>query len=180
MWSTPEYVIWLVTHNIKVLRHDGLSQEAALRKIDGLLRLSADPSHEPSWRLMPYLKRWLGLWWPDYAELGEDLLKGAIRIAKVRTNKWLKSDPGGWPPADWCRGSMTRTQFEERNRGRPVLPPRSMSDIAFTEIALRLRDDDEIRHFSSPADTWRMMMGRSGIAIVRGGRAIASLITMMN
>ena len=55
-----------------------------------------------------------------------------------------------------------------------------MSDIAFTEIVLRLRDDDEIRHFSSPGDTWRMMMGRSGIAIVRDGRAIASLITMMN
>jgi hypothetical protein len=79
---------------------------------------------------MPYLKRWLGLWWPDYAELGEDLLKGAIRIAQARTAKWLKSDPGGWPPADWCHGSMTRIQFEERNRGRPLLPPRSTSDIA--------------------------------------------------
>jgi hypothetical protein len=103
MWSTPEYVIWLVTHNLSVLRHDGLSEEAALRKINELLWLSADPSHEPSWRLQPYPKRWLGLWWPDYAELGDDLLKGAIRIAQV-----LKSDPGGWPPADWCRGSMTR------------------------------------------------------------------------
>jgi hypothetical protein len=77
--STPEYVIWLVTHNLKVLRHDGLPEEVALRKIDGLLRLSADPSHEPSWRLQPYLKRWLGLWWPDYAEFGDNLLKGAIR-----------------------------------------------------------------------------------------------------
>jgi hypothetical protein len=102
MWSTPEYVIWVVTHNLKVLRHDGLPEEAALRKIDGLLRLSADPDHEPSWRLQPYLKRWLGLWWPDYAELGDDLLKGAIRIAQARTAKWLKSDPSGWPPADWC------------------------------------------------------------------------------
>jgi hypothetical protein len=55
-----------------------------------------------------------------------------------------------------------------------------MSDIAFTEIVLRLRDDDEVRHFSSPGDTWRMMMGRSGIATVRGGRAIASLAAVAN
>jgi hypothetical protein len=116
MWSTPEHVIWQVTHNLKVLRHDGLPEEAALRKIDGLLWLSADPSHEPSWRPMPYLKRWLGLWWPDYVELGDDLREGAIRIAKVRTAKWLKSDPGGSPPADWCRGSITRTQLEEHYR----------------------------------------------------------------
>jgi hypothetical protein len=57
---------------------------------------------------------------------------------------------------------------------------RSFGSIEFTLFLLRLQDGDEIKAFSSPLETWRIMIGRAGIAIFRNGRAVTRLITMMN
>jgi hypothetical protein len=39
---------------------------------------------------------------------------------------------------------------------------------------------DALHPFSTGRASWRMMMGSSGIALVRGGRAIDYVITMRN
>jgi hypothetical protein len=181
-WFTPEAVILVVCHGLKVLKSDGLSEEAALRKIDGLLQLSLDASREPDWRLLPYLKRWLGRGRPEYAGLGEALLNRVIGIAQASAKEALANDGGGWPPADWCKRTLSRADFERAYLSRRKKPQdfRSFGSIEFTRFLLRLRDGDEIKAFSSPPETWRLMMGRAGIAIVRNGRAVMSLMTMMN
>jgi hypothetical protein len=61
-WSTPEAVILVVCYGLKVLKNDGLSEEAALRKIDRLLRLSVDTSPEPDWRLLGLHGRDRAVW----------------------------------------------------------------------------------------------------------------------
>jgi hypothetical protein len=183
-WYAPEYAIWLVSRTLTVLQRDGMSEEAALRKIDGLLKLAAEPA-ETDWRLRPYLKRWLELSSPEYLDLGDELLEGAIGIAVERTVTRLGNNSGGWPPAEWFAETITRAEFEEEylreGEGRfPFLSPRSRFDIEFTHFLLRLQDDDRIVQFSSPSNSWTMKMGSSGIAIVRNGRAIVSITTIMN
>jgi hypothetical protein len=105
-WSTAEAVILVVCYGLKVLRNDGLSEEAALRKIDGLLKLSVDTSLKPNWRLQPYLKGWLVCSRPEYAALGEALLNAAIDVAQASAKKTLANVGGGWPPADWCKRTL--------------------------------------------------------------------------
>jgi hypothetical protein len=39
---------------------------------------------------------------------------------------------------------------------------------------------DEIWEFASPPKTWDMLMGRAGIALVRKGKVIHTLVTRMN
>jgi hypothetical protein len=137
---------------------------------------------EPDWRLRPYLKGWLERGRPEDAGLGEALLNKVIGIALASANEALANDRGCWPPADWCRRTLSRADFEREYLSRRKKPQdfRSLGSIEFTLFLLRLQDGDEIRAFSSPPETWRLMMGRAGIAIVRNGRAVTSLMTMMN
>ncbi len=39
---------------------------------------------------------------------------------------------------------------------------------------------DELWEFSSPPETWHMLLGRAGIALVRKGKAIDWIVTAMN
>jgi hypothetical protein len=39
---------------------------------------------------------------------------------------------------------------------------------------------DELWKFRSPAHTWANMAGRAGFAIVRGGKILRSLVTLLN
>jgi hypothetical protein len=39
---------------------------------------------------------------------------------------------------------------------------------------------DELWEFSSPPETWRMLLGRAGIALVRKGKIIGALVTKRN
>ena len=41
-------------------------------------------------------------------------------------------------------------------------------------------EGDELWSFNSPADSWRHLAGRSGIALVRNGEVIQALLTMMS
>jgi hypothetical protein len=44
----------------------------------------------------------------------------------------------------------------------------------------QMKEGDELWEFSSPPPTWERLAGRRGFCILRGGRIVASLITMMN
>jgi hypothetical protein len=39
---------------------------------------------------------------------------------------------------------------------------------------------DELWTFRSPPDSWQLLAGRAGIALVRDGKPIKAIITMMN
>lgn len=44
----------------------------------------------------------------------------------------------------------------------------------------KIGPDDEIWEFDSPGDHWASLCGRAGIALVRAGQPIASIVTEMN
>lgn len=39
---------------------------------------------------------------------------------------------------------------------------------------------DELRLFDSGPDSWKMLAGRAGIALIRDGKVIANIVSMMN
>jgi hypothetical protein len=43
-----------------------------------------------------------------------------------------------------------------------------------------MTDRDELWAFSSPAEYWKGLAGRAGVALVRDGRPIAHVVTVMN
>jgi hypothetical protein len=42
------------------------------------------------------------------------------------------------------------------------------------------QDSDEIWEFSSPAKSWKLLAGRAGVCIVRNGKVIDGIVTIMN
>ena len=43
-----------------------------------------------------------------------------------------------------------------------------------------MQPEDEVWTFASPADSWQHLAGRAGIALVRDGHPIKTLVTIMN
>lgn len=43
-----------------------------------------------------------------------------------------------------------------------------------------MQPGDQLVHFVSSADSWKHLAGRAGIALVRDGKVIAAMVTMMN
>jgi hypothetical protein len=81
-----------------------------------------------------------------------------------------------------------RTTVEEAERGNLVtdrrLGPKPVPFGFMNEQWVRfkgeLREGDELWEFSSSADSWKHLAGRSGICIVRKGKIIDSIVTRLN
>ncbi|MBI1338103.1 MAG: hypothetical protein GC164_14250 [Phycisphaera sp.] len=44
----------------------------------------------------------------------------------------------------------------------------------------KMRPGDELRVYASPLDSWQHLAGRAGIALVRNGRVVDDVLTMLN
>ena len=58
--------------------------------------------------------------------------------------------------------------------------PYGVPNKEWEELKSQMKEEDEIRTFSSPKDYWENLAGRAGYALVRKGKAIAGIITLMN
>ena len=86
---------------------------------------------------------------------------------------------------EWLKRKLTIREAEERhlvyheqlgNKGVPF----GFLNAEWRELVARMLDGDEIWEFSSPANTWSKLGGRAGVALVRNGEIIDSIITRMN
>jgi hypothetical protein len=184
LWRTPEYVIYSIVRNEMLLKRDGLSESEAVAKIDKALRLNVLRGGAPSLTLEQYIERVLTTYFPAYLLYGADLRNAAIKLAKANVQYSAAFAGGGYPSVEWLTSRINWADFEREfvNRldARKLLIPSSRFDIEFAEFVTRQRDDDELWRFSSPGETWRMLMGRGGIALVRDGWSIAHIQTVMN
>lgn len=51
---------------------------------------------------------------------------------------------------------------------------------AWETLKSQIAEGDELWEFSSSSESWEHLAGRAGIALVRDGKAIDSLVTLMN
>ena len=89
-----------------------------------------------------------------------------------------------WPPVDWLekRIQVIDLDYGTENAGFVNEHSGEWSPYrgAFSRITLRMRDGDELWTFVSPPETWRRLMGRQGVTLVRQGKAIEHVVLKMN
>jgi hypothetical protein len=44
----------------------------------------------------------------------------------------------------------------------------------------QMQPEDQLRHFSSPAESWHHLAGRAGYAIVRQSEVVDAIVTLLN
>jgi hypothetical protein len=70
----------------------------------------------------------------------------------------------------WLTKRVTREELEADPDG----------PVRWKTLIDAYQDGDELWEFSSPADYWQNLAGRGGVALVRGGAIVASIVTIMN
>lgn len=80
------------------------------------------------------------------------------------------------------RDNIPRWQDQpERANRYPVLKlPFGFQNGVWRRLKERMQPGDELWEFSSPPESWAHLAGRSGIALLRDGQVIGSIITRMN
>lgn len=87
--------------------------------------------------------------------------------------------------SDYLKRRLTIEQAEAENLVtddrlglRPV--PFGFCNKRWIALLAQMRPGDELWEFSSSQESWRYLCGRGGIALVRDGEIVASLVTTMN
>jgi hypothetical protein len=92
-------------------------------------------------------------------------------------------------PAAWLIKKITVAEAEaehpgandERTKQHPELGrPFGFLNAKWEALKAAMRPNDELWTFSSPPRTWEDLAGRAGIALVRDGKPIEILVTMLN
>ncbi len=88
-------------------------------------------------------------------------------------------------PRSWLKRKTTVEEEERKHMvkndelgSEPV--PFGFINKRWLELKTQIQEGDELWEFSSSAESWKHLAGRSGLCIVRKGRIIASLVTLMN
>lgn len=186
-----------------ILRADGLSEPQIFERL--ALVYGTPPPAESGDLLADYLVEHLRTFDPQYLDLHRDLFRVALQVAclwaEMHAVHMVRSS---WPPPDmlsqpWCIGGNTgiiRTvpKGGDRRKMKPFPTfTRSLADldILLTEyrgeaaavvrrMKARAVPGDVLCGYSTGARSWRALMGSSGIALVREGRSIDHVETMMN
>jgi hypothetical protein len=69
---------------------------------------------------------------------------------------------------DWLKKKITREQAEAEF---------GVQDAEWRKLVATMRDGDELWSFSSDAESWELLSGCAGIALVREGAVIESIET---
>ena len=166
LWQPPEAeaTILNTVENFRWLKDAGLSDQSALRHLAA--HFGEDTKGEVT--LRGYIEKRLKMVDPLYSTLGDGIMTQQLEIADKWAQediRWTKSE-AAFPPNEWL---TTRIGIEDIDRAE-----------VGKNIMARLTERDELWEFSSPADHWENLAGRAGVALIRDGRSIAHVITMMN
>ena len=85
-------------------------------------------------------------------------------------------------PVEWLANSPTTIDAIRKELVDSDLPQSLVEGMTETlnEVQHLLGLNDELFKFSSPPETWQNMMGTSGLAIVRNGQIVRSIMLAMN
>ena len=91
----------------------------------------------------------------------------ATLLAQFERELLTKSDHSPFPPIEWLIRRIDVAEIEKHPRWERA-------------FKARMTDRDELWEFDSPAEYWEGLAGREGVALVRDGRPIAHVVTVMN
>jgi hypothetical protein len=86
---------------------------------------------------------------------------------------------------DWLQKRLTVAEAEAAYMVRdarlgPDPVPFGFQNDKWRALLADMQGGDEIWEFTSPPESWRNLAGRAGIALVRHGEVVRSIVTTMN
>jgi hypothetical protein len=186
LWPTPEGIVLEIVELHALLQADGMTDRQAIERIETWRSTIAVAPGPPPAEIEAYVKFRLQLEAPAYPVENAKLLMKVIARAKAYAAAVLTSTTAeASPPVDWLEERIRLADLRcETETGRGSVNDNSGEWTpyreAFSRIALRMRDGDELWTFASPPDTWRALMGRRGVALVRQGKVIEQVVLEMN
>jgi hypothetical protein len=90
--------------------------------------------------------------------------------------RWAKLEPA-YPPIEWLDKRISVDDIDVGNT-LSTLGLRHRGD--WNRLMARITEGDELWEFNSPQDHWERLTGQKGVALVRCGRSIAHIVTVMN
>jgi len=85
----------------------------------------------------------------------------------------------------WLKKKTTAERAEQDHLVKdeslgPIPVPFGFQHERWLRFKSQMKDGDELWEFSSPPITWKLLVGRAGLSIVRNGKIVDSIVTMMN
>jgi hypothetical protein len=88
--------------------------------------------------------------------------------------------PSPWPEG-WRHRIITVEDAEREHPGAEERPePFGFLADDWKDLKAQMREGDELHAFSSEAASWEHLAGRAGVALVRDGEIVVSILTAMN
>jgi hypothetical protein len=173
--EAPEATILNTVEEFRWLKDAGLNDEAALLRLEAIA--GGDPDSPPAvnFSLRELIARRLSIEDPPYLALGDQILFQQLKIADKWAKdeiRWAKLAPA-FPPIEWLDRRISVDDID-----LDTLALRHRGD--WNRLMARITEGDELWEFSSPWEHWERLTGRKGVALVRGGRSIAHVVTVMN
>jgi hypothetical protein len=72
-------------------------------------------------------------------------------------------------PTDWLQDPITLQEADGQYRG-----------VEWESIKRQMQPGDQLVRFVSSFESWEHHAGRAGIALVREGKVVAAIVTLMN
>ena len=88
-------------------------------------------------------------------------------------------------PPEWLKQQLTVDEAESAHqvsdeRLGPGPVPFGFMNRDWRALLAQMREGDEFWEFCSPPESWEHLAGREGIALVREGKVIGTILTLMN
>ena len=164
IWNSDEGILLKAAEAYVRLAPGSLPSHELSRRLD--LAVEADLGGDVgSTELNLYLKNRIALWEPKEHTLGDEFQDRHISLCEAYAAEQLKR-AGGWPPSDWLVKKLDPAEVEK--------------DEYVAKLTYLMLPGDELWSYSSPPATWEHLMGRGGIALLRNGKPISEIKTMMN
>jgi hypothetical protein len=178
LWETPEATILNTVEEFRWLKDAGLSDEASLQRLEALAGgNAASPVAVPTLREL--VARRLTAEDPPYLALDGKILGLQLEMAEKWAQeeiRWAKLAPA-YPPIEWL---IKRISVDDLGLGDMSSASGSRHAAEWSRLLARFTEGDELWEFSSPRKDWERLIGRKGVALVRDGRPIAHIVTLMN
>jgi hypothetical protein len=88
------------------------------------------------------------------------------------------SDQESVVPQSWLQKQLTVDEAETEYMHEGI--PFGDMNKRWDALKSQMMDGDEIWEFSSSADSWNHLAGRAGLALVRQGKVIDCIVTILN
>jgi hypothetical protein len=86
---------------------------------------------------------------------------------------------------EWLQQRITVAEAEARHMIRvdrlgPEPVAFGLQNDRWRDLVGEMQDGDELWEFASSPESWQQLAGRTGIALVRNGEIVASIVTRLN